>query len=151
MCFDRRCLLQAVINLLISLSPLYSSATYAQTAAQRRPPRPEDVQAQLLNYYRQYPDRYIRVENHTWTLDMKTHTSYHTLTLRNSAGVAYGEIEICFTFQMGDGKTGGTQTLKVAGKIAPFQTLAVRRLAVKNTHTDCGSVTASVVRAAVYR
>ena len=147
----RRRGLPAIFALALALSGFAVRLSPAQAPARNRTPRPEDVQAQLLNYYRQYPDRYLRVEKHTWILDPKSHISYHTLTLRNNAGVAYGDIEICFSFQTEDGKTRGTQTVKISGRVAPYQTFSVSRLPVKNTRSDCDTVTGRVAAAVVYR
>ncbi len=56
-----------------------------------------------------------------------------------------------FDFQTGDGKSRGVRTVRVPGRIAPYQTLAVRRFAIKDSREDCDSVTATVAKASIYR
>ncbi len=148
---NQPCLLPRKITCSLALGALLLPCSLAQTTPPRRGKSPEEVQNQLLSYYRQYPERYLRVEKHTWFLDANSKVSYHTFTLRSNAGVAYGDIEVTFDFQTGDGKSRGIRTVKVPGRIAPYQTLAVRRFAVKDSRQDCESVTATVARAAIYR
>ncbi len=132
-------------------SVLVSIGLSVESFAQRRPARPEEVQAKLLNYYRLYPDRYISVVKHAWHVDSAKRTSYHSLTLKNSAGVAYGEIELRLNFQSTDGKVVDSRTVKVPGTIAPYQVLDVRRLAVKGARQEYDSVLASIAKASICR
>ena len=68
-------------------------------AEQGRLPRKPDPAAQLLNYYRKYPERYIRITDETWKYDQRAHSALHSLTLKNTASASYYGIEVRFEYQ----------------------------------------------------
>jgi hypothetical protein len=128
-------------------APLLGSAPAGQSRTTRRP----DPQAQLLDYYRRYPDRYILVSNQTWKYDFVVRAAIHSFTLRNTASVGYCDIEVSFAYQASSGKTLQTQVVKVQGILEALRTLDVRRVKVKGAPDSSESVLVSVVRATVCR
>ncbi len=89
------------------------------------PPRPT-----ILDYYRQYPDRYIRVENESWQIDTGSQVATHSFSLRNLATVAYKEIEVRFTYESPNGKTLLTRDIKIAGQLQAQGTMSVKKIKV---------------------
>ena len=62
------------------------STSVISKAAQVRQRRGLDPQTQLLNNYRKYVDRYIRISGETWKYDDSTRSATHSFTLKNIAG-----------------------------------------------------------------
>ena len=106
-------------------------------------------QEQILQYYREYPERYIRVFKETWTYERTSKRSFHSFSLRNSATVSYHAIEMSFTYQAG-GKTLQTQTLKIPGVLAPGATMEVNKIEVKGVPAASQSVLIVVTKASIY-
>ena len=149
----RHFLLSFSIGLLLSVV-LYSyyriqALPLAQVARQREAQRPSP-EVQLLTYYRDFPDRYIRVSKESWLYERKSRTAYHFFTLRNIATVAYHAIEIRLSYQASGGKAIRTETIKLAGPLAPGKTLDVRDVAVKNVPAACENVVVTVAKALIY-
>jgi hypothetical protein len=80
----------------------------------------------IMDYYRQYPDRYIRVDDETWTYNANAQVAVHSFTLRNLATVAYKEIEVRFTYESAGGKTLLTRDVKIPGVVLAQGTLSIR-------------------------
>jgi hypothetical protein len=116
---------------------------------QRRLAQKPSPEAQLLSYYREYPDRYLRVSKETWQYDQSSHTAFHSFTLKNTAGVAYSAIEVNFSYQGSGGKTLYTQTVKIPGSVAPYGTMEVKKIVVKHVPAAGESVLISVVKALI--
>ena len=91
-----------------------------------------DPQTQLLQYYRQYPERYIRVSKEKWQYEPLSRTALHTFTLTNSATVAYLEIEIHVDYSSDAGKVVHSRVVKIPGTLAGLGTLKIENLQVKN-------------------
>jgi hypothetical protein len=127
------------------------TALAAVTGAQSRTAHRPDPQAQLLEYYRRYPDRYILVSNQTWKYDFVARAALHSFTLRNTASVGYCDIEVSFNYQAASGKSMQTQVVKVQGILEALQKLDVRRVKVKGAPDTSDSVLVGVVRATVCR
>jgi hypothetical protein len=91
-----------------------------------------DPQTQLLNNYRQYPDRYIRISDETWRYDDLSHAASHSFTMKNIAGVAYAGIEIRVNYMSASGKTLQSQTLKIPGILPAYGTRKIHDLKAQN-------------------
>jgi len=94
--------------------------------------RKPDPQTQLLNNYRKYPDRYIRLSGETYRYDESTRTAFHSFTLKNSAGAAYAGIEIRASYLDDGGKSLQSQIIKIPGSLSPYQIKKFKNLKVKN-------------------
>jgi len=123
----------------------------AVSGSQSRTAHRPDPQAQLLEYYRRYPDRYILVSNQTWNYDYVARAAFHSFTLRNTAGAGYCDIEVSFNYQAASGKSMQTQVVKVQGILEAYQKLDVRRVKVKGAPERADTVLVSVARATVCR
>ncbi len=97
---------------------------------QKRQSQKLSPQEQILQYYREYPDRYIRVFKVTWQYEQFSKKSFHSFSLRNSATVPYQEIEVSISYQA-DGKTLQTQNVKIPGVLGPGGTMEVKKIEVK--------------------
>ena len=115
------------------ISPLCKPARPmpAESDSQSWQPRRMDPQAQLLQYYRQYPDRYIHVSKESWKYEQKSRIALHSFTLRNTASVGYCEIEISFTYQASSGKTLHTEHVKLPDFLGAFRSIEVSQLKVQ--------------------
>jgi hypothetical protein len=101
----------------------------------------------ILDYYRQYPDRYIRVDDETWSYDWKTQVAVHSFALRNLATVAYREIEVRFTYQSASGKTVLTRDAKVPGVVPAQGTLSIKNFKVAGVPLATRGAVATVAKA----
>jgi hypothetical protein len=120
-----------------------------ESVAQTRLPKKPDRQAQLQGYYRQYPDRYLRISNETWTYDPVSRNAFHFFTIRNIATVAYEAIEITFSYQTSTGKVLLTRTVKMAGPLAASATMDIKRMKVTGVPVATKSVVTTVATALV--
>lgn len=110
-----------------------------------------DPQAQILEYYRQYPERYLRISNETWQYLDESRSALHFFTLKNTATVPYTEIEIRFSYETASGKNLKTETVKLPGTIASLGTLNLKNIKVKSVPGASEKVTTTVVKASVAR
>ena len=120
-----------------------------ESAGQSRPPHKVDPQTQILQYYRQYPDRYILVSNETWRYDEYSRTATHTFTLRNTATVHYCEIEVSLAYQTAAGKVLQTTVAKVPGSVNGLGKLEVRGLKAKKVPAGAETVVVRVTKALI--
>lgn len=121
----------------------------ADSIEQRRLSQKLSPQEQILQYYREYPERYIRVFKETWQYDLASKKSFHSFSLRNSATVSYHAIEVSLSYQAG-GKTLQTQTVKIPGVLAPGGTMEVKKIEVKGVPAASQTVLIVVTKALVY-
>lgn len=121
----------------------------ADAVEQRRTAQRLSPQEQILNYYRDYPERYMRVFKETWQYDPRSGRSFHSFSLRNSATVSYHAIEMTLSYQA-SGKTVYIQTVKIPGVIAPGGTMEVKKLEVKRVPAASQNVLITVSKALVY-
>jgi hypothetical protein len=127
-------------------------AVTARTVSGQRPTsRRPDPHAQLLDYYRRYPDRYIQVSRQNWNYDFVERTAVHSFTLRNTASVGYCDIQVSFNYQAANGKSMQTKVVKVPGILEALQKLDVRRVKVKGAPDSAETVLVSVTKATVCR
>lgn len=101
----------------------------------------------ILDYYRQYPDRYIRVENESWQFDTGTLTATHSFSLRNLATVAYKEIVVRFTYEAPSGKILLTRDIKIAGQLQSQGTMNLKKIKVTGVPTATKSAVLVVSKA----
>ena len=116
-------------------------------AEQRRPQT--DAATQLLNYYRRYPERYIRISDETWSYDPVSRSAQHSFTMKNVASTAYYDIEVRFDYQTLSGKTLKTQSVKLEGNLGPLATRQVK-IKVKNVPLEAEKVVTAIAKAGVY-
>ncbi len=108
-----------------------------------------DPQTKILEYYRQFPERYIRIIKESWQYDEGTRSAYHTLTLKNSATVAYRAIEVRFSYESSGGKPLKSEVVKITGPVAALGTLDVKKIQVRAVPASSERVTAAVTTARV--
>jgi len=117
----------------------------AQTRSMKKP----DRQAQLMGYYREYPDRYLRITDETWLYDPVSRTALHSFSIRNIAMAAYTSIEVTFSYQTSTGKVLLIRTVKIPGQLAASATLAVKKLKVTGVPAATKTVVTTVAKALV--
>ncbi len=122
-----------------------------ESVPQRRQARRVDPQAQLLQYYRQYPDRYIRVSKESWKYEEKSRIALHSFTLRNTASVGYCEIEISIVYQTSSDKTLHTEHFKLPDLLGPLCSIDVRQQKVKNVPRGAETAIVRVTKALICR
>jgi hypothetical protein len=118
-------------------------------AQQSQVPRRPDPKVQLLNNYRQYPERYIRILEESWKFDELERTASHSFTLRNSASAVYSEIEIRFTYLNSAGKTLHSRVLKIPGNLAPYEVKRIKGFKLKNVPAASDQVVLAVAKALI--
>jgi hypothetical protein len=110
-----------------------------------------DPQVQILEYYRQYPERYLRISKESWQYLENYHSALHSFTLKNSATVPYTEIEVRFSYETSSGKNLKMEVVKIPGTIAGLGTLDVKGVRVRRVPAASEKVTTSVVKASIAR
>ncbi len=138
-------LLSVILFSFYRIPSLPAGAVEQKRAAQKLSP-----QEQILQYYRDYPERYIRVFKETWLYDQNSGRSFHSFSLRNSATVSYHAIEVSLSYQAG-GKTLLVQTVKIPGILSPGGTMEVKKIEVKRVPAASQSVLIAVSKALVYQ
>ena len=118
-------------------------------AQQSRMPRRPDPSVQLLNNYRQYPERYIRILEESWQLNKLTRTASHSFTLKNSAAAVYSDIEIRFTYLNSAGKFLHSRLLKIPGNLAPYEVRRIKGFKIKNVSAASDQVVLAVAKALI--
>lgn len=108
-------------------------------------------EAQIQDYYRQYPESYIRISKETWQFDPGPRIAFHSFTLKNTAGVSYSEIEVRFSYESASGKTIQTQVVKIPGTLSAQGTREVKRIKVTDVPAASSRVLMSVAKASVYK
>jgi hypothetical protein len=103
----------------------------------------------LLNNYRRYPERYIRIVEESWILNELDRTASHSFTLRNSAAAVYSEIEIRFTYLNSAGKTLHSRVLKIPGNLAPYEVRRIKNFKIKNVPGASDQVVLAVTKALI--
>jgi hypothetical protein len=144
--FEGLLLISAVIVLaykaLMWVSPLRG---LDQTPHARR----VDPLAQLQDYYRRYPERYIRAGGESWRIDPQSSISFHSLTLTNSATVGYEAIELRFTYSSASGKVLKRADVQIAKPIPALGSIELKGIEVKNVPAAAESVVTTVLSARV--
>jgi hypothetical protein len=139
--------------LLGSLTVLaYKAATWVTSfpevrLEQKRPSPKAYARPTILDYYRQYPDRYIRVENESWHLDNKTGIAIHNFSLRNLATVPYQEIVARIAYESADGKALLTRDIQIPGVLPSQETVSLKKIKVTGVPAATGTATVTVVKA----
>jgi len=101
----------------------------------------------ILDYYRQYPDRYIRVENESWELNPGRQVAFHSFTLRNLATVAYYGIEVQITYESAAGKVLFTRDIPIPESLPAQGTLHPKRIQVRGVPAATRTAVVMVARA----
>ena len=143
-------ILDAVVLLGAILFAAYKISTRVLALGPIQQKRKIDPSAQILEYYRQYPERYIRIASESWQYDQGSHTATHFLTLKNSATVPYSSIEIRFNYTSSAGKILQTETVKIPGVLGALGTMEVKKVKVKNIRAAAVTVVTNVAKASVY-
>jgi hypothetical protein len=103
-------------------------------------------EAQIQDYYRQYPESYIHISQEIWPLDPASRTALHSFTLKNTAQVSYSDIETRFTYESSSGKTLQSQMVKLPGTPFPGATSGIKTVRVRNVPTASACVLMSVAK-----
>jgi hypothetical protein len=135
---------------LVSAPGAFITADAARMAAQTRQTAKPDPQTQLLNNYRKYPDRYIRISGESWQYDRNTRIAVHSFTMKNIAGVAYSEIEVEMTYLSAEGKKLQVQSVKIPGILAAYQIKKIKDMKVKKVPVQCDQVLLKVTTAKIH-
>jgi len=109
-----------------------------------------DPKTKILEYYRQYPERYIRISKESWQLDQYSRTASHSFTLTNSATVAYQAIEVRFSYESSSGKSLQVITVKIPGVLDALGKMNVTKVKVRNVPIASERVVAAIAKALVY-
>jgi len=109
--------------------------------------RKVDPEKQINQYYRDYPERYIRISGESWRYSDRSRSAFHTFTLKNSATVPYHDIEIKFSYESAGGKVLHTHSAKISGTIAALSSLEVSELKVTGVPESAVKAVASISRA----
>ena len=148
--FHLMLLLDAVVLLGAILFSAYTISTRIQPLGRIEQRRKIDPGAQILQYYRQYPERYIRISKETWKYDPNSSTASHALTLTNGATVPYHLIDLRFSYETAKGKVLYTQIVTLPGILAAGATTDVKKINVKNVPDRAETVVVTVAKALVY-
>lgn len=137
----------------LSLAFLWSLPAALYPQQKRLAPRP-DPAAQLLDYYRKYPDRYIRISEESWKLDPATQihgqlSAVHSLILKNVARATYHAIEVRFSYQTLSGKELFARTTRIEGELGPLATRQFK-IRVAGVPQSAEKVVSSIVKAELY-
>ncbi len=118
--------------------------------AQIRARKGPDPQTQLLNNYRNYADRYIRISGESWKYDDVARSASHSFTLKNIAGVAYSDIELRVDYLSPKGNTLKSHSLKIPGILPAYQTKKFKDLKVENAPTESDQAVLTVTKAVIH-
>ena len=116
---------------------------------QNRTARGPDPQTLILNNYRKYPDRYIRISGETWKYDEVSRTAFHSFTLKNIAGVAYSDIELRVNYLDKKGKDLQSQVLKIPGILEASGNKKFTNLKVLKVSGECDQAVLVVSKASI--
>ncbi len=102
----------------------------------------------IIEYYRQYPDRYIIISEESWIASMNKTTSgaTHSFTLKNNATVSYAGIEMRFDYQAANGKSLLTKTVVLPDRLGALARKKFE-VTVKNVPEKAERAVVSVVKA----
>jgi hypothetical protein len=143
LCRCRRML--AILGLVLISGTGISGAS----AQQKQMPRRPDPKVLLLNNYRRYPDRYIRILEESWKYDALGQTASHSFTLRNSAATVFSDIEISFTYLSSEGKVVHSQTVKIPGSLAPYEVRRIKDFKIKKVPAASDQAVLAVAKALI--
>ncbi len=110
-----------------------------------------DPETQAREYYRKYPERYIRIVDDSWLYQVASRTAVHSFTLRNIAAVGYKDIQIRFVYESRDAKPVKTAILKIPVRLAAMQSELLSGIEVQAIPSGTARVTLTVEKAVVDR
>jgi hypothetical protein len=140
-----RVLVIACILVLELMDTISAMSAGIQSRSGKKP----DPQAQLLNNYRKYVDRYILISGETWKYSDTAHSAAHSLTLKNIAGVAYADIEVKANYLDANGKSLYTGVLKIPGKLAAYSSKKFTNLTVQKLPGECDQAVLTIAKATI--
>jgi hypothetical protein len=143
-----RALHVSLIVLTLMLGPM-NAISVSITAAQVRPRKGLDPQTQLLNNYRKYVDRYIRISDETWKYNDTSLSATHSFSIKNIAGVAYSDIELRVNYMNASGKSLQTSVLKIPGTLAAYTSKKFANLKVQKVPRECDQAVLTVTKATI--
>ncbi len=113
--------------------------------------KPEPKKAKVQGYFQRFPERYIHILDESWEHVPASRLARHSLTLENTAGVAYSNIEIRFRYYSADGAVRHTWIEKMPGPLLQGQKFEVKRLEVRDIPPGITSVVTTIAGAEVAR
>jgi hypothetical protein len=116
---------------------------------QKRITQKPPAQPTIVDYYRKYPDRYIRIENESWLLDPKTHAAIHKFTLRNLAIVAYADIVVRITYEGAGSKIILTHDIKIQGALQGQSVREFKNVNVNGIPESTRNAVATIAKARI--
>ena len=146
--FFRDSIISAMARLLISgiIILIFAVTIAAQVRARKAP----DPQTQLLNNYRNYADRYIRITDEKWKYDDVAQSASHSFSLKNTAGVAYSEIELRVNYLSPAGKALKSSKIRIPGVLPAYQTKKFKDLKVEKVPSASDQAVLAVVKAVIH-
>ncbi len=109
----------------------------------------KDPLVQVREYYRDYPERYIRIGSESWKYVQGSRTAIHAFTLTSTATVAYQGIRVRLTYQSANGEALRTEVVAVPGTLAAAGTMRVAGIEVKGVPAVSDRVVARLEAASV--
>jgi hypothetical protein len=148
-----------ILEILLFLGALVVLAYKAAIRVRPMPPiviesrsaAPRSAPPTILDYYRQYPDRYIRVEDETWVLNRGAQSALHSFTLRNLATVAYNGIEIRITYENAAGQVLATRDVPIPEQTPAQGSVRLERINVSGVPPAATTAVVTVARAQMIR
>jgi hypothetical protein len=103
----------------------------------------------IMDYFRQFPDRYIRVENELWVWRNKS--AVHSFTLRNLATVPYNAIEVRFSYESQTGEVLLTREVEIPGVLESQGTMKINNIEIQGVPAAAKIAIVEVARARMVR
>ncbi len=94
--------------------------------------RKVDPETQVLDYYRQYPESYIRLGKETWRYDESSGSAFHSFVLENKATIAYSAIRLQIRYESSGGKLLEARAIDIPGTLPALGSLEVKGIEVKH-------------------
>ena len=113
--------------------------------------RKPDAKAQIMEYYRKYPERYIRIADDSWSYHPVPRIASHSLKVRNTAAVTYTSVRLRFTYESAGGEVLKSEAVTLPGRLGALRTIELKKLEVRGVPAAAWRVTAIVEKASVAR
>lgn len=127
---------------------LLMTAAQAHPRIDQRPWPGPSPSAQLFGYYRKYPERYLRISEHSWKYDRLRRSAAHSFTLSNVATLPYYYVRVRFTYQASSGKALQSRVVQVLEGIAALGKKQIRA-EVKGVPDEAEQVVVSIESARI--
>jgi len=106
-----------------------------------------DPQTQMLDYYRRYPERYIRIGKESWRYDQSSESAFHSFELKNTATVAYSSIRIRFNYEAASGKVLESRIMVIPGTLGAMGAMEIRAAEIRHVPAAAVGIVAVVLEA----